>query len=269
MNRMLIAGIGLLLTGLPMEMAEARKPSSEMREMSTDRPDKTESPYTLDAGHYVVEMSLFEYSYDKEDGEKTNEWNFAPMNLKVGLTDNTDLQLVLEPHIIQKVKSGTGIERSKGFGSPQTRLKINLWGNDGGPTAAAVMPFIKWPIETDFSNDALEGGLIVPIAFALPWGWGMGYMTEIDVNQNAGDDDYHAEFINSITFGHNIIGNLDGYVEFFSSVSAENKVPWVGTVDLGLTYGLTPDIQLDAGVNLGVTRGAEDINPFCGLSMRY
>ena len=45
--------------------------------------------------------------------------------------------------------------------------------------------------------------------------------------------------------------------------------PWVGTVDLGFTYALTSNVQLDAGVNAGVTRAAPDVNPFVGVSVRY
>lgn len=36
-------------------------PQELMREMSTDRPDKTESAYTVDAGHYQIEMSVLGY----------------------------------------------------------------------------------------------------------------------------------------------------------------------------------------------------------------
>jgi hypothetical protein len=36
-----------------------------------------------------------------------------------------------------------------------------------------------------------------------------------------------------------------------------------------VTYAVTDDIQLDAGVNIGVTRSAEDINPFLGVSWRF
>jgi hypothetical protein len=65
------------------------------------------------------------------------------------------------------------------------------------------------------------------------------------------------------------VGELSGYVEFFSSVSTEDDSEWIGTVDLGLTYGVSADIQLDAGVNIGVTRAADDINPFVGISWRF
>jgi hypothetical protein len=40
-------------------------------------------------------------------------------------------------------------------------------------------------------------------------------------------------------------------------------------VDLGLTYGLTDNIQIDTGVNLGVTRSADDVNAFTGLTVRF
>ncbi len=132
------------------------------------------------------------------------------------------------------------------------------------------MPFIKFPTNKDnLGNDDTEGGIIVPLAVALPGEWNMGLMAEVDFNKNEADDNYHPEYIHSITFGHAIVGNLNGYVEFFSNASTEQDARWVATVDTRLTYALTKDIQLDMGVNIGVTAAADDLNPFLGLSMRY
>ena len=36
-------------------------PTGLMRELSTDRPDKTESPYTVDAGHLQIEVDLLSW----------------------------------------------------------------------------------------------------------------------------------------------------------------------------------------------------------------
>jgi len=44
---------------------------------------------------------------------------------------------------------------------------------------------------------------------------------------------------------------------------------WVGTFDMGLIYELTTNFQLDAGVNIGITRAAEDWNPFLGMTWRF
>ena len=39
-------------------------PRELMREMSTDRPDLTESAYTVDAGHFQIETDLVSFSHD-------------------------------------------------------------------------------------------------------------------------------------------------------------------------------------------------------------
>jgi hypothetical protein len=132
------------------------------------------------------------------------------------------------------------------------------------------MPFMKFPTgQEGFSNDAVEGGVILPLAVALPSEWQMGLMTEVDFNKNGSGSGYHTGFINTVTVSHNIVGALGGYVEFFSEVSTERDSEWIGTIDLGLTYRINADIQVDAGVNIGVTRAADDLNPFVGLSWRF
>src|ERR1043165_3843015 len=132
------------------------------------------------------------------------------------------------------------------------------------------MPFVKLPTNRDrVGNNSVDGGIIFPLAAALPQGWSMGLMTEVDFIRDSAGRGRHPEFIHSITFGHDLLGNLGGYFEFFSAVSAEPGSSWIGTADVGLTYGLTRDIQLDAGVNFGLTRAADDINPFLGISWRF
>ena len=39
-------------------------------------------------------------------------------------------------------------------------------------------------------------------------------------------------------------------------------------VDVGLTYGVTEDLQFDTGANFGITRAADDVNVFAGFSWR-
>lgn len=246
-------------------------PKTLMREMSTDRPDKTESPYTVDAGHYQIEANVFDYAYDHDNPEnqRVDTFTFAAMNIKAGLFNNTDIQFVINPYIEEHTKGNGQTEHKSGFGDIQTRLKLNLWGNDNGPTALAVMPFVKFPTNTgDLGNTAVEGGVIFPLSVSLPAEWKMGIMTEFDFKRNL-KKDYYTDFINSITFGHSIVGDLSGYVEFFSSFNNEEGSAWIGTVDVGLTYAVSEDIQLDSGVNIGVTQSADDFAPFLGCSLRY
>ena len=251
-------------------------PFNLLREFSTDRPDKTESAYTVDAGHYQIEADLVNYSYDRHNSSRNNthvdSFSFATMNLKVGILNNLDVQLVVPTwnHVRTEDRTTGIVQKNSGFGDLTLRAKYNLWGNDGGSTAFAVMPFVKAPTaQDDLGNEAFEGGIIFPFAVSLPKDWGMGLMTAMEWTKDRIGTGRHAEFINSITFSHGLISKLDGYVEFFSAVSAESGSDWVGTVDCGLVYALTEQINLDGGINIGITRSADDLNPFLGMSLRF
>jgi hypothetical protein len=251
-------------------------PRDLMREMSTDRPDLTESPYTVDAGHVQLEWDFINFSRDLHQpdggGDRVDTYAVMPVNVKLGLLHNLDLQVVVEPFVVERTDpdGAAGITEKKGFGDITVRLKMNLWGNDGGNTAFGVMPFVKIPTnQDDLGNNAVEGGLILPLSVALPAGWTMGAMTEFDFNENDEDDGYRVDFVNSITFGHGIAGELAGYVEFFTVVSTDDTSDWTGSLGIGFTYGLSDDVQLDAGINIGLTRAADDYNPFAGMSVRF
>jgi hypothetical protein len=247
-----------------------------MRDMDTDRPDKTESPFTVDAGHFQLEMDFLACSYDRHNPALTDTrvetTSFAPMNLKVGLCNRADLQVVLQPQVrVRTDDRATGtVMKQRGFGDVLARLKVNLWGNDGGRTALAVMPYVKLPTNQDgLGNRSVEGGFIVPLSVDLPQGWNLGAMTQVDLVRDGATSGYHPEFVNTITFNHGIVGNLGGFVEFASVASTERGSDWEGTVDLGLNYSFTKDLRLDAGIYLGVTRAADDVAPFIGLSWRF
>lgn len=249
-------------------------PRDQMREMSTDRPDQTESAYTVDAGHFQVEMDLASAVFDRDrsgGGDvRTTGWGTS-LNLKAGLLNNVDIQFVLDPYVQTRIEDNTSgtQDTASGFGEFQTRLKVNLWGNDGGTTAFAMMPFVKWPLaESSLRNGKLEGGAIFILGCELPAGWGSAVMTEFDFVANS-TGGYDTEFVNSITFSHDIVGKLGGYVEFFSVVSPAGNGDWQGQFDVGLTYAVNGNLQLDTGCNFGVTESAPDFNPFIGLSLRY
>ena len=81
--------------------------------------------------------------------------------------------------------------------------------------------------------------------------------------KNDDDGGYHEEFIASASVDHQIIGKLSGFLEFFSNFTTESHAGWVGTVDTGLEYLVTKNIQLDCDCYFGVTPAAADYNPFC------
>jgi hypothetical protein len=246
-------------------------PHELMRELEPDRPDETETPHTVDAGHFQLEMDFANFTYNKTDRETTRAWNIAPVNLKAGLLNHVDLQFILDDYLrVRSEDRAGGATTQSGFGDFTTRLKINLWGNDGGPTAFGLLPYAKFPTSTDhLGNNAVEGGVIFPFAVKLPADFELGAETAAGIFRNDHDDGHHEEFIASMTVDHAIIGKLSGYVEFFANATTERHSGWIGTVDLGLEYLLTENIQLDCGCNVGVTPAADTALAFSGVTIRF
>jgi len=248
-------------------------PSEHLRELSVDGPTKTASPYTVDAGHFQLEMNLVSYTYDRSPSRgprrRLDEWSIAPMNLKVGLLNQVDAQLLLETYEVDRERTRRRRETRRGFGDVTLRLKYNFWGNDDGRTAFAAMPYVKLPTSEDHvGNPGVEGGLILPLEVSLPRDFDTGLMTRLDAVRDSDRRGYHAEFVHSIDLSRDLVGKLSGDVEWFSDVSTERGAAWVSTFDAGLTYRLTPNVEIEVGVDIGLTRSADDVDSFVGLAWR-
>ncbi len=250
-----------------------RTPESQLRELTPDRPDVTESPYTVDAGWWQAEMDFFNSTHDHNTSNGANftgdATSYLTLNLKVGLTNRIDLQTVLEPinHVAVR-DNASGVRTSiSGFGDITSRLKINFWGDDGGGSAFGMMPFVKWPTNRHgLGNHYIEGGLILPYARDLPAGWDVGMMTELDIVRNDANDGYTTAWVNSATFGHDIAGKFGGYLELTSTLRQGADL---ATFDCGITCTINKHFQLDCGAAFGLTRASDDLNFFSGFTYRF
>ncbi len=249
-------------------------PRHLMRDLSADRPDVTESPITVDAGHVQLELSFLDYRRDDRNSDNTEfeAWTVGATNIKFGLLHNVDLQFVFDAYTDEDTfdeAAGT-TSSAQGFNDIQFRLKINLWGNDGGETAFAVMPFIQLPVGSDeLTSDHVEGGLIFPFGMELGDGWGLGLMAEIDWVYDQDDGNYDTDFVHTAVLGHEIIGPLGGYVEYVGIISGDGDSDYQSLIGTGLTYALSDDLVLDVGANFGLTKSAEDVNVFAGVTVRF
>ncbi|OYW75414.1 MAG: hypothetical protein B7Z37_13415 [Verrucomicrobia bacterium 12-59-8] len=120
------------------------------RPLSTDRPDQTESAHTVPKGWFQVESNLVSFSRTYGEGEQAQDTSLCDFLLKYGITQNTDLQIGWAPGLLHRDKDSDGVltDKSSGSGDVYLRMKTNLVGNDTGPYALAVLPWVKAPTAT-------------------------------------------------------------------------------------------------------------------------
>lgn len=243
-------------------------PEAALREMSTDRPDATESPFTIDPGHVQIEMDFANHARDDQGGGRVTEWEAAPFNLRFGVTANFEAGIFVTPfrrEVETPAGGGARVKRS-GFGDMMLRAKWNFSGNDGGDTAWGLIADVKLPTaDNGMSNGKVEGALTLPVAFTLGGGWEGAAMTSVEaVYTDAGS--HRAVWSNTITAGRDITENVGGFVELTSSAGDGSHV---ATFNCGLTRRFGPHVQFDAGVNLGLSSAATDVAVFSGVSRRF
>jgi Putative MetA-pathway of phenol degradation len=242
------------------------------RPYNTDRPSKTDSPYTVDAGVFQIESDVANWTLDYGEGVRSRTWIVGNTNFKLGLTNWMDLQVFPQFYVNTRTSGpafGKPVERD-GFGDTTVRLKVNLLGNDSGKLVIGFVSSVKIPTNTgDIGNHVWEPGFGLPVNYSLPWGFTFFGQTRIDVLDQTRSSNMRVQWQNPIGLSRTIVGNLSGYVEFYNAVSTGHDQSWVGTFDIGLIYQVTPNLSIDVNPFFGLTDNAPDYNVFTGFGYRF
>ena len=149
------------------------------------------------------------------------------------------------------------------------RSKINFVGNDGGPFAAGLLPFVKFPSGANgVGARGYAGGVALPVEFALPAGFQLRAESTVQTIHEPGGGSFF-DYLNSVSLAHPITEKLTPFIEFATDISTEPHASWIGTINTGLIFQPTDNWQLDAGVNIGVTKAANDLFMFVGAAWLY
>jgi hypothetical protein len=245
-------------------------PDADLRSFSTDRPTKANSPYTVDAGHFQYETDLVVYGSSNVDGVRSQAWTVVDPTLKLGLTNTMDAELQVTPYESVRTETAGATTNASGLGDTYARLKINLLGDDGGPAAVALLPYVKLPTAREpLGNGRVEGGVILPISFSAPGGFTVIVMPEGDYLKDTTGAGYHGAFDFLVNVSHPLDKKWTFYSEVFTTQSFQAADKPIYTLDEAFTYALTPTLQLDFGGNFSLNDAAPRVQLYTGLSQRF
>jgi hypothetical protein len=255
-------------------------PSDQLRSMDTDRPNKTNTPHTIDAGHAQVELGFADYihNHDRSHGADTVTDSLAlgHVNLRLGMLNNLEVNLATDSYdlVHSKDRLANTSTRQSGIGDTVVGGKLNLWGNEGGDavwaTGLAIQPQLKIPTaQRDLGNKHTELFVGVPFVINLPAEFHLGLQTLVAWERNLANTGDVTGWQNSASLDRVFFDAVDVYVEYWSHVSTERHQQPQQTVDVGLIYPLTDNITLDLGTVIGVNRASNAIEALAGMSIRF
>ncbi len=255
-------------------------PKDQLRGMDTDRPNKTNTPHTIDAGHYQLELGAVDGTFfrDRSRGADTqiNTIGVGQLNLRVGVLKNMELNIsVVAADFLRVHDYATGsMSHDTTFGDTVVGGKLNLWGDEGSDkvwaTALAIQPAVKIPTAAaSIGNTHPEASVGLPFLLNLPAGFHLALQSTLSWERSFNNAGYVAGWSNSVSVDHVVLEKLDVYIEYWSHVTSEKHVEAAQTVDVGGSYPVTDNVSVDTGFNFGLNQASVDVEWLCGVSVRF
>ena len=255
--------------GLGGALLAATVAQAEEAPICTDRPTKANAVCTVPTGDWQLESSAVGWARTQADGGTTDVLAVGSSVIKLGISSRSDLQVGFTPFLRFTSRTAGERDRESGFGDLVVRYKYRLTADDAKVQVVAI-PFVKLPTaDDDIGNGKAEGGLAMPVSFAL----GRTTLTlgpEVDLLADADGHGRHAGIVQLVNLAAPVAPRLTVGGELWANWNLDPD----GTVrqasaDIAAAYAVTSTFQVDAGANFGLTRATADIELYAGASIRF
>jgi DNA-binding Lrp family transcriptional regulator len=199
-------------------------------QISTDRPNQTESPFTLPLGHIQIETGI-----SIEDSQSNINTLF-----RIGIINGIEVRLNTNYLMNDNI---TALKKSS-FSDFEVGAKFKIWGESNDKTKIGFLSHLSVPTAPEvFSNN--EYGLLsrVLVSHNLKNDSQIGYNLGYNKYSN-----YGGEFIYTIEYGRNL-GSFGVFFELFGNESSNNSSL---NFDSGIIYLIDNNKQLDLSIGRGL-----------------
>lgn len=231
------------------------------QDFQPDRPDVTNGTHIVPIGLLQVEFGGH-YSRVTSTGR-----NFGwPIALRVGVFDWLEARVSADGFVGQ---SDTGT-RANGIGNIQLGAKLRLWATPGGAPVLCVLPTVNFPIAS--AAKGLGTGQS-DYTLALLTGSDFGERNHVDFNYGIGSISAGSgrhrftQHLLSLSASRRFGERANPYCEAYWLSQDEPGGGRVVSTDFGLILNLNGRVALDGGLDVGLTRAAQRLTVFGGISI--
>lgn len=255
---------------LPLLIALPGLAQADDEPIATDRPDFVESSDVVGKGRVQLETSLA-WARDRQGGLKTRETS-TPTLLRLGIAQTWELRLETDGRMRRKTDDGGLPTRESGWSDLSFGVK---WHQRDGDEDAGT-PGLGWlfHLDADTGSGAFRGQGVRPsLRLAAEWefagGWSLGVMPGLYRDRDESGRHFTGGIL-AATLGKSLSERTRMFLELSGEqLAAARHGGSVVTLDAGVTYLLTRDMQVDAALSRGLNRNAPDWAWTVGFSTRF
>lgn len=253
-------------------IATAAPAAADDAELVTDRPDQTESAIVVPAGTLQVELGGL-LTVDETGGDRLEIVEGPGTLVRWGLSSRWELRLAWPGAIDAELRHATGRDRLSGAGDPELGAKAELAALDRGASLdLALLAHVTLPAGDDEVGSPRADPSVRllgahELGERIGLGWNAGYETA-SFEDAAGRVHTLGRFVYTAALGFDLAPRWGAFVELFGDLPASDPAPAAHSLDGGVTFALTPRLQLDLAAGLDLDGDAPDRFVGIGLSFR-
>lgn len=246
--------------------------AAEEPPLVTDRPDQTESAFTVPARLFQLEAGWGYGELRTPTVEETFQ-AFPQALLRIGLNKIFELRVGVPGIAIENTDTETGSSTNRGLVDATVGFKVVIAEEKGAfPQTAFLGTLIVPSGDDEFTSDRLDPAFRFTFSNTLSDKLSLGYnigglwLTEPD---DEGFLDSLSFFDWTVALGISVTDRLGVFVEGFGLAPIDSDARTITAIDAGVTYLLTPRLQVDASASAGLSSAAPDWTLGLGLSFRF
>lgn len=234
------------------------------QELITDRPDQTESSSVVPVKHLQIETGAI---YEKHKSAQIDFTNitYNTSLLRFGLLETLELRVGLEYLSAESYeKEWDWTTGDNGFGPLQIGFKIFIAGEDGLLPEMAFIGALDLPITAnkEFKSDYPAPAMIFCMTHTLSQAVSFGYNFGAEWDGGSASPNYIYSSVIGISINESLGIFVETYGSFNDAQPADNKF------DVGATYKLMNNLQLDISSGIGLSSNSPDYFFAGGFSYR-
>ena len=245
-------------------------PRKYMRPMVPDRPGITESPYSVDAGHFQYETDAVRLLTRREGTTYGHDWYVNHALAKIGLSDRTDFQVGVDSYTDTRNYDNADpgqTQEYRGLGDVALRLKHTLVGDDDSRWALGLIGYVTLPTGGPRGDGAVEFGAVLPAVYQLTKPWSIGGQVATQVYWDRDAQTRYLQLTPTFTTDYQFTKVVQAFMELVGYWDVR-AASWRSSINTGLQLDVSDNVQLDFGTHLPITHSV-DREYFLGLSFRY
>lgn len=261
----------LLLT-LSLVILASPSLAGEEPPLITDRPDQTESAFTVASGLFQIEGG-WGYGERRTEGEDLDFQAFPQALLRIGLNPIFELRLGIPGIEIERTRTASGATSQEGLVDATLGLKVVIAKERGIRPQTAFLGTLSVPSGDDeFTSRRVDPSFRFTFSntlnsrLSLGYNVGMIWRTQPDSQATLISQSL---FDWTVALGISVNDRIGVFVEAFGIAPQESELRTRTSFDTGITYLLTPRLQLDASVAAGLSSAAADWAVSLGASFRF